>query len=323
MTTFAYATSVAPNLEFSTDSYPDFLSTTSQPCTTTDSYSTSSFDPLTSYPSLSLPAVYSDVSNPSEPPYLSLSRSDSVSYSPVHSPGEHLVPRLSASSESGASVQSTSSSTMASPYLHAQNYASPLYSAVNTSGMSFESNEMTQPQEIFFTAPDGSKMSGYVGESKSPISAFQSGSRFPIANASVRSVVPLSPSRQSAPSGSPKTPSSAQVRSPPPAVWHPVSVAKSHDEPIFKSPGLPASARFSPSAYASAIPQSFEYNHSRRNSLLSNQIYPEPDSPARVILPSISDQFPHSELVSSTSSDTTSFHSCSFPFPLFGGFVLS
>src|ERR1700760_1805024 len=146
MTSFAYAPPVMSSAHFesySTDSYPDFLQT-SQPYPTTTGYTEPSFSAaLSTFDSMPVLSAYSDVSNAQESSYFTLNRSDSVNtYSPVQSPGEHLAPpRLSTSSESGASVQSTSSSAITSPHLQPQYQVDNWNPMVGGNGLTMESND--------------------------------------------------------------------------------------------------------------------------------------------------------------------------------------
>jgi hypothetical protein len=321
MTSFAYAPPVMSSAHFesySTDSYPEFLQT-SQPYPTTTGFTEPSFSAaLSTFDSMPVLSAYSDVSNAQESSYFTLNRSESVNaYSPVQSPGEHLAPpRLSSSSESGASVQSTSSSTMASPHIQPQYHVDTWNPLVSASGLPIESNDLAPPHDIYFSPPtvdSGSKMSGYVGESISSSFNSVSNIRFPTSNVAVRSVS-SSPATSTGSPGSPSSPLFAAPRPQQPIASHGPPL-RSYDDQIFKSPGLPASARLPPS-YSLNRSQPFD-NRPRRNSLLSNQIYPESESPSHPTLPSISLQFPQSHYVSSNDSNSATYRSCWFPSPLF------
>jgi hypothetical protein len=297
---------------YSADSYPEFLST-SQSYPTTSGFTEPTFSAaLSTFDTMPVLSAYSDVSNAQESSYFTLTRSDSANaYSPVQSPGEHLAPpRLSTSSESGASVQSTSSSTMASPHLQPQYQVDSWNPLVSGSGMPIESNDLAPPHDIYFSPPSvdgGNKMSGYVGESISSSFTSPSSIRFPTSpSVAVHSTV----SSPATSNGSPGSPSSRfaafpTVRPQQSSVPPHGAPLRSNDDTLFKSPGLPASVRL-PSSYSVSRGQSYD-PRARRNSLLSNQIYPEPESPSNTVLPSISVQFPQS----------ATYRSCWFPSPLF------
>ena len=158
-------------------------------------------------------------------------------------------------------------------------------------------------------------MSGYVGESISSSFNSVSNIRFPASqNVAVHSVS-SSPATSTGSPGSPSSPLFTAARAQQPSASPHGPPSRSYDDPIFKSPGLPASARLPP-AYTLSRSQTYDIRP-RRNSLLSNQIYPEPESPSRTILPSISVQFPQSHYVSSNDSNSATYRSCWFPSPLF------
>jgi hypothetical protein len=292
---FAFAPSIMSSAHcdsYSNDSYPEFLHT-SQPYPASSGFTEPSFGAaLSTFDSFPAHSAFSDVSNTQEGSFFALNRSESANaYSPVQSPGEHLVPpRLSSSSESSASVHSTSSSAMASPHLQPQFQVEHWNSLSSGDGIPAESSEMPS-HEIYFSPPSlegGSKMSGYVGESKFVHSGFSPSSvhhsfvsQSPTATGSSRLSEPLSAASTRSSSGS-----EGSFRSP---------------EPVFKAPGSPASSR------------QFRFHSSnraqRRNSLLSNQVYPEPDSQDSII-PSPPVQCSPSH---SSHTNSSSFHSCWSP----------
>jgi hypothetical protein len=161
--------------------------------------------------------------------------------------------------------------------------------------MAADANEMPS-HEIYFSPPSlegGSRMSGYVGESKFVHSGFS-----PSPNV-LHSFVSTSPT----PTGSSRL---AEVPTP---TTTPESTHGSENlfrtrEPRFKSPGLPASARH-PSFHSS------NRTSSRRNSLLSNQVYPETDTPES-IPPSPPVQYSPSH---SSHPNASSLYSCWLPPP--------
>lgn len=235
-------------------------------------------------------------------------------YSPITVEAEHLLPpRLSASSESGASAHSTVSSAMGSPHLHAQFQPSEPWNPTSQ-GLGLAPD--MSAQEIFARDPYFSssidresvvvtdKIPSFVGESIASLP--RSGDLFLHSPSALASNSPYSPSHL-------HLDRSRQLPSPPilkSQTSSPCSTGNFSPPPrlndVFKAPGMPASARHG------------DYHGSRRNSLLSNQIYPPPrtppmDSMAAASPESIPSPFPtHS---SRSFSSPLRSSSCRFPSP--------
>src|ERR1700712_4915884 len=136
MTSFAYPQSM-PALPFdpyAAEPYSEFIPTSESypPSTYPDTTYTATFSTNDSYQGAN---AYSEVPRSHDSFRYHVDASGAplghapVAYSPTPSPGLY-PPRLSASSDSGASVHSTSSSAMASPHLHPQ-YQSDGWNAIH------------------------------------------------------------------------------------------------------------------------------------------------------------------------------------------------
>jgi len=251
--------------------------------TTTQSYPTSGAYVDTSFNSATLSTIdsYAAMNAFTEMPRMQDAYSFNHSqhnYSPITAEADQMLPpRLSASSESGASGHSTVSSAIGSPHLHAQfQHPEPWNSTSQGLGLVQD----LSPQEIFardsyFTSSMDQesvmatdKMPGFVGESTASLprtlhsGIFFSHSPSAIFSTSFSSQSHLHMDR------------SRQLPSPPilkSQTSSPYSAGNFFPPPrnndVFKSPGMPASARYG------------DFSVSRRNSLLSNQIYPPPITP--------------------------------------------
>lgn len=192
-------------------------------------------------------------------------------YSPITAENDHMLPpRLSASSDSGASVHSTVSSAIASPHLHAQ-FQHPEPWNTTSQGLDMSTHEIFA-RDPYFTSTLGQesvmateKMPGFVGESTASLPP--SGASFHYSPSAIDSNSSSSPSHL-------RLNRSRQLPTPPiPRSQTGSSYSTGHVVPpprpddVFKPPGIPASARHG------------DYSGPRRNSLLSNQIYPPPTTP--------------------------------------------
>jgi hypothetical protein len=293
MTSFAFAPVMAGNHfdPFSTgDAYSSY-STTSQPYPPSSSYLDPSFPAaLASIDSYSAVNAYSEAPRSQDPfPFgmessaqdLKASQATHQPYSPAASPVP--PPQLSTSSESGASVHSTSSSAMGSPRLHPQYNPEHWSTMMPGQGLGLDPDVSQEPfsQEVFFTTSmdqdainatiAGDKIHGFVGESHGSFSS-QSG-----------------PSTLRSPSNSPSPSFPTGLLHGLPSVpvlksqgghQSALSPARSPDD-TFKTPSIPASAFLpsSPRLFSPPRSQYFDQRRGdpprpRRNSLLSHQIYP-------------------------------------------------
>lgn len=197
-------------------------------------------------------------------------------YSPITVEHEHMLPpRLSASSESGASAHSTVSSAIGSPHLHAQ-FQHPEPWSTTSQGLGLAQDMSTHEifaRDPYFTSSMEQesvmaidKMPGFVGESSASLPP--SGVPFEYSPSAIAPSSSFSPSHL-------HLDCSMQLSSPPvfrSQTGSPYSTGQSFPsqrlKDMFKSPGIPASARHG------------DYPGARRNSLLSNQIYPPPTTPS-------------------------------------------
>lgn len=248
--------------------YSEFPTVT-QPYPTSGAYVDTSFGNAT----LSTIDTYAAMNTFAEMPNSYTFNHPQHNYSPITADNEHMLPpRLSASSESGASGHSTVSSAIGSPHLHAQfQHPEPW----NTTSQGLDLAQDISSQDIFARDPyftssmeqesvmATGKMSGFVGESTASLP--QSGVSFSYSPSAIASNHLSSPSHLHL-DRSRQLPSPSILKS---QTASPYSTGNFSPQPprlndIFKSPGLPASARHG------------EHSGSRRNSLLSHQIYPPP-----------------------------------------------
>jgi hypothetical protein len=229
---------------FPGDPYSDFIAH-SQPYTT-------EAPTLPSIDSFDAMLPYTAIPNAPDLSYFNIARPIG---SPSVSPGDMTgMPRLSSASESGASAQSTTSSTMASPHLR------PQMSAESWGALTaiMEPADVARADVYFSSEHD--RVPSYVGESRISSSSFRSSIAF-----AGSSRLALS----SYASASPPMPASPVARRP--SVGSEVSPV-TLERGMFKSPGLPASASTSrrpsnatPPTYASPVGVNW-----RRHSMLSN-----------------------------------------------------
>lgn len=330
---------------YTNDGYTNFPSSA-------QSYSAASFPMDSSFPaipaalsgidSFSTIHAYSEAPRSQDPYQFGLDSSaaevkTSHPYSPAASPMDHMPPpQLSASSESGASVHSTSSSAMGSPHMN-PSYPTDEWTMVPGQGLGLPPEVVSQDafNQPFFTSSieqeamiASDKLPGFVGESTASL---HMSSHF---NAPV---TPSSASFQSSPSATFKTPGGGQqlplvpvLRSQNEPSSSPSTVApRRPGDELFKTPMAPASAMLpsSPRRLSPPRAQYFDQRRrsslpgERRNSLLSNQVFPPPGTPP---LEAPSSPFVHSPQSYSSpvinQGNNVSLapiqSSCSFPAPL-------
>jgi hypothetical protein len=317
-------------------SYSDFPQT-SQAYPVSSSYMdvpfSAALNPLDSY------SAFSEMPRSQDFPYLDSSSGIKHTYSPAATEAEQMMPpQLTASSESGASVQSTSSSAMGSPHLHPQyqQHPEPWNHLLPGQGLGLNSQEIFTRDPFFTSGMDQEtvmatdKIPGFVGESPASSSTSQSGFSFAFSSSA--------PSPTVAAQSSPTSFFMDRTRhlpSPP--------VLKSQMEPTmlrsidafyqspknndgFKSPGMPASARLPSSRMTSPIATyhdqrqrslgGADMSKPRRNSLLSHQLFPPATTPPpdRVgsLITSPDSSSPHFHTHGAFSS-ASSYSSCRFP----------
>jgi hypothetical protein len=219
-------------------------------------------------------------------------------YSPAATEAEQTMPpRLSASSESGASAQSTSSSAMGSPHLHPQfpQHQEPWNPLEPSQGLGLNSQEIFTREPFFSSGMDqeaimiADKIPGFVGESPASSSTPRSGFSFALSSSTLSPVV----AAQSSPSSNSFSMNHSRQLPSPPILKSQTEATmlrsgetfyhSPRDNDGFKSPGVPASAMIPSSRLSSPIAafrdrqRSYtpsDHSRSRRNSLLSNQLYP-------------------------------------------------
>jgi hypothetical protein len=226
-TSFAYhpAPVISSHFDYSTnDSYPDYLAATTDSYPTSTIYGDAFTASLTGDP-LAISA-FADVSAAPEQAFFAPATASDLAYSPARSHGENLLmPQLS---ESGASINSSSTSALASPQLPPQ-YPMDAWSA----GQMLDARDATSHPDLLFTAATSTvdhevnKMS-FVGESPST-SPLQSSSCAPLFSNSFIA----SPLAQSARFSWPQ-PSSLLAP-------FEASPARRMSASEFRAPGLPAS----------------------------------------------------------------------------------
>ena len=245
---------------FSGDAYADFIAH-SQPYATEAATlpSIDSFDAMLPY--TAIPAA-PDMS------YFSIAR---PAGSPSVSPGDPYG-GLPSASESGASAQSATSSTMASPHLRPQLSAEPWRALSAVMEPTDGGAGVARPDAYFSTSGQDSNVPGYVGESRISSLSFRSSvafagwSRLALSYfASASPPMPASPVER------------RQSVGPEPS---PTGLERS----VFKSPGLPASASTS-RRHSNATPPTYETHASpvgvnwRRHSVLSAESNFSPSRP--------------------------------------------
>jgi hypothetical protein len=341
MTAFAYTPIMAGHHfdPYSTDGYTNFAAPTQSYPTTTfsmDSSFPAALTPIDSFPALH---PYSEAPRSQESYQFAVDSSaaelkSTHPYSPAASPMEHMPPpQLSASSESGASVHSTSSSAMGSPHMN-PSYPADEWTAIPGHGLgAFSHGAFHQP---YFTTSieqdallaNNDKLPGFVGESTASL---HSSPHY------TSPITPLSATFQ--PSASPTatfTPADAGQQLPNVPVLksqtergHSPSKAPSRKpgDEVFKTPVVPASAMLPPSPRRLSPPRTQQADGrrrsslpgDRRNSLLSHQVFPPSTTPL---------DSPSSSLVNSPQSYNSPIFtqggqvslapvqsSCSFPAP--------
>lgn len=269
MTSFAFPPMMAAQ---NFDPYPSHDHTYSEFPATTQSYPTSGAYVDTSFGNATLSTIdtYTAMNSFAEMPNSYTFNHPQHNYSPLTAEAEHMVPpRLSASSESGASGHSTVSSAIGSPHLQAHfQHPEPWNTTSQGLGLAqnMSSHEIFARDPYFTSSMDPEsvmatdKMPGFVGESTASLS--RSGVSFPYSPCAIASNSSSSPSDL-------HLDQSRQLPSPPILKSQTSSLYSTGNffppprlNDAFKSPGMPASARYG------------DYSGSRRNSLLSNQIYP-------------------------------------------------
>ena len=201
-------------------------------------------------------------------------------HSPATTDAEQFMPRLTASSESG---QSTSSSAMGSPQLAAQFVQhepwNPLISGQSL-GMAHDMSSDIFTREPFYTSSMeqesimATKIPGFIGESSNNLlsSHFNQAASLPIGSTIAGQLYHPGNSCPYFVDRSRQLPAPMPLRSP--AV--PILLSQHSQNRLdggFKSPGLPASAT-QPLHRPMVYPDPRQQRQGRRNSLLSNQIYP-------------------------------------------------
>jgi hypothetical protein len=259
-------------------------------------------------------------------------------YSPSATEAEQMMPpRLSASSESGASAHSTSSSAMGSPHLHPQyqQHPEPWNPLMPSQGLGLTSQEIFTRDPFYTSGMEQEaimatdKMPGFVGESPASSSTSRSGFSFALSSSTVSPAVtalssptslhmnhtrhlPSPPILKSQTESTMPSPNDLFYQSP-------------LDNDGFKSPGMPASARLPSSRLSSPLTSyrdhrqraftASDMSKPRRNSLLSHQLYPmttPPPEQPRSLLTSPDSSSPHFHTHGALSS-ASSYSSCRFP----------
>lgn len=302
MTSFAYPPIMAGHHfdPYPGDGYTSFQSTAqSYPATT--SFMDAPFPAaLSSIDSFSTLHAYSEAPRSQDPLQFTLDSSLTEAcktshhpYSPTASPMDHIPPpQLSASSESGASVHSTSSSAMGSPHMN-PSYSTDEWTNMipgSAIGLPEVVSHETFPQTSFFTSSIESeamvandKLQGFVGESTA---SFHLSPQFNTA------ATPSSASLQSSSSPTLPLPISGGGHHLPsvPALRSQTDITRSSrqsGDEVFKTPVMPASAMLPSSPRRLSPPRSQHYDQRRRSSLpgerrgslLSNQIFPPSETP--------------------------------------------
>ena len=336
MTSFAYPPIMAGHHfdAYPGDGYTSFQSATQSYPATTSFMDASYPAALSSIDSFSALHAFSEAPRSQDPLQFTLDSSVTEAsktshhhpYSPTASPMDHIhPPQLSASSESGASVHSTSSSAMGSPHMNPSYPADEWTNMIPgpAIGLPEVVSQETFPQGPFFTSSieqetmiADDKLQGFVGESTASLHL---SSRFTTA------ITPSPASFQSSSSPTIPLPSAAGglhlpsvpvLRSQTDAS---LSARQSGDE-VFKTPVMPASAML-PSSPSPRSQYHDQRRHSslpgeRRSSLLSNQIFPPlAGTPSGPFVP-----FPQSYQSTvlnqgSNISVAPTQSSCSFPIP--------
>ena len=346
MTSFAFPPTMAAHQfdPYAGEAYGNFASTT-------QSYPAGSFAMESSFPAaLSTIDSFSAVNAFSDAPRsqdhynfgLNAAAADvkaSRPYSPAASPMDHLPPpQLSASSESGASVHSTSSSAMGSPHMN-PSYPADEWTMIPGHGLGLPHEVVSQEtftQPFFSSSIEqdamiaNDKLQDFVGESTASL---HMSSNFNAPNTPSSASFQSSPSPVAAfghPGSAQQLPSVPVLRSQNDARRSSVSASprRSRNE-IFKTPMVPASAMLPSSPRRLSPPRTPYYDQGRRsslpgerrNSLLSNQLFPPTGTPP---LEAPSGSFIHSPQsyqspvlvqASNVSLAPTSQSSCSFPAP--------